>query len=545
MRTESAVMPARRSPEQTSAIMRRVRSTDTAPEVALRKALWRHGLRYRTGVRSLPGAPDLVFPRHRLALFVDGDFWHGRQPFQRGLTSVEEQFSRSPHRGYWVNKIERNCQRDRLATHSLARQGWRVLRLWATDVGHDLDRCVQLVLQSVGGDLSSSNGHRLPETHFPALTAVEFFSGIGLMRLALERSGWRILFANDIDDQKAEVYRDNFPVDDTLRLCDIRSLSADEIPAVSLATASFPCNDLSLAGKWRGINGTHSSTFWVFADLLEHMGSRAPRLILVENVPGFLNSHDGQDLFSALRRLNSLRYSCDMFLLDAAFFVPQSRPRLFIVASRAEPQQRTSVLTPNELAASPVRPKRLLDFIRTHPEVHWSLRPVPVPPRATPPLDAILEDVPDSSALWWSRQRADYMFSQLSDRHRLVAEQMLRGSTYSYATVFRRVRNGRSMAELRADGIAGCLRTPRGGSGRQILFKAGKGRYQVRLLNARECARLQGAPDTFLANVPLNQALFGFGDAVCVPVIEWILKFYILPLFSELLRSAEIGPLAD
>ena len=82
------------------------------------------------------------------------------------------------------------------------------------------------------------------------------------------------------------------------------------------------------------------------------------------------------------------------------------------------------------------------------------------------------------------------------------------------------------MAELRVDGIAGCLRTPRGGSGRQILVKAGFGEFHARLLTPRECARLMGAGD-FKISGSLNQALFGFGDAVCVPVIEWIAKHYL------------------
>jgi len=90
------------------------------------------------------------------------------------------------------------------------------------------------------------------------------------------------------------------------------------------------------------------------------------------------------------------------------------------------------------------------------------------------------------------------------------------------------------MAELRVDGVAGCLRTPRGGSGRQILFKAGKGEYRVRLLTARECARLQGVNDDYKINVPLNQALFGFGDAVCVPVLEWIAENYLLPCIKQM-----------
>ena len=89
------------------------------------------------------------------------------------------------------------------------------------------------------------------------------------------------------------------------------------------------------------------------------------------------------------------------------------------------------------------------------------------------------------------------------------------------------------MAELRTDTIAGCLRTPRGGSGRQILFAGGKGRYAVRLLTPRECARLMGADD-FKITVPLNQALFGFGDAVCVPVIRWIAENYLTPAWEKL-----------
>ncbi len=88
------------------------------------------------------------------------------------------------------------------------------------------------------------------------------------------------------------------------------------------------------------------------------------------------------------------------------------------------------------------------------------------------------------------------------------------------------------MAELRIDGVAGCLRTPRGGSGRQILFVAGRGKFFVRLLSPRECARLMGA-DKFKISVPLNQALFGFGDAVCVPVIRWITNNYLTPVWIE------------
>ena len=94
------------------------------------------------------------------------------------------------------------------------------------------------------------------------------------------------------------------------------------------------------------------------------------------------------------------------------------------------------------------------------------------------------------------------------------------------------------MAELRTDGVAGCLRTPRGGSGRQILLQAGFGKVKVRLLTPRECAKLMGADDFFI-DVPLNQALFGFGDAVCVPVISWIAKQYLNPVVEDMRTSAK------
>src|SRR5258708_2114273 len=116
---------------------------------------------------------------------------------------------------------------------------------------------------------------------------------------------------------------------------------------------------------------------------------------------------------------------------------------------------------------------------------------------------------------------------------------MIKQDHFTYATAFRRMRNKRSTAELRFDGIAGCLRTPRGGSARQILFKAGRGKYFVRLLTPRECGRLMGAGDYRILGSS-TQALFGFGDAVCVPVIEWIADNYLNPAINELIHSGPI-----
>ncbi len=374
----------------------------------------------------------------------------------------------------------------------------------------------------------------------PQLDCAEFFAGIGLVRLGLERQGWRVAFANDIDPKKAEMYRQNWPAEDHLVLGDIHSLEADDLPSCTLFTASFPCNDLSIAGRQEGLAGKESSAFWGLIRLLRDMGDRRPPLVMLENVVGFLKSHGGRDFEQALQALNDLGYSVDAMILNALHWTPQSRPRLFVLAKRSGEQRGRSCAL-----VSDARPQALFDFISDHPNICWDIRDVPPlpPPRAR--LADIVEDLPDSDPHWWNQERADYFMNQMSPKHESQASKMIAGRRYSYATAFRRVRHGRSMAELRTDGVAGCLRTPRGGSGRQILLKAGRGRYQVRLLTARECARLQGVPDDYVIDVPLNQALFGFGDAVCVPAIEWIVKHYLTPLTSELAASAVARQVAE
>lgn len=364
----------------------------------------------------------------------------------------------------------------------------------------------------------------------------EFFAGIGLLRLGLERTGWRIAFANDIDEDKRAMYRAHFGDTGEFVLGDVHKLDINTVPTVALATASFPCNDLSIAGKWKGLNGEHSSAFWGFMDVLTKMGERRPPLVLLENVMGFLTSDDGNDFRGALMALNKLGYAVDAIVIDAARFVPQSRQRLFVIATRT-PHISEINETP-KFYESDCRPPALADFIMWSPEINWRIRKLPPLPNAGTKLSDILQDLSPNSKMWWSRERANYLLNQMSPKHRAQAEAMIQGSRISYGTVFRRVRNEKSMAELRIDGIAGCLRTPRGGSGRQILFGAGKGQFMVRLLSPRECARLMGADD-FVIRATLNQALFGFGDAVCVPVIEWIGNNYLNPVWEEDYAKAE------
>ncbi|MBC8030271.1 MAG: DNA (cytosine-5-)-methyltransferase [Pyrinomonadaceae bacterium] len=418
-------------------------------------------------------------------------------------------------------------------------RGWTVLRFWESDVKNNLDFCVETTLRVIGKKAGTFSRSLLPQRSF-----AEFFAGIGLVRMGLENQGWIARFANEIDDQKKNMYCGHFGQTIELVVRDIRDVTTDQIPAVTLATASFPCNDLSLAGGRAGLNGGSSSVFWDFMRILKDSGNRRPPIVLLENVTGFLSSNGGLDFRDALAALSRLGYSVDSFILDAVDFVPHSRKRLFVIGVLDRVRSPIADQPRNvECAESTIRPKRLIQFINSNKDIRWNIRPLPDPPRRETMLWDILEDLPLNAPEWWSKKRARYLLSQMSPRHRAVADKMIAGRRWSYGTVFRRMRKYRSTAELRIDGIAGCLRTPRGGSARQILFKAGRGKYYARLLTPGDAAQLMGAKD-FRISVSRNQALFGFGDAVCVPVVEWIATYYLNPLVNELIRSSPLGPTA-
>jgi len=345
--------------------------------------------------------------------------------------------------------------------------------------------------------------------------AAEFFAGIGLVRMALERAGWTVKLANDIDEKKAELYRANFPARDFC-LGDIRDIHADDMPTVQLATASFPCIDLSLAGNRKGLGGQHSSAYWEFHRIIEAMRDRRPKYVLLENVLGLLSSDGGDDLRSIIASLNKMDYNCDLLAVDAARFVPQSRPRLFVVGVRGRRM--------TEPVAHDARPAQVLEFIRRHHDLKWSCVALPSLPRKHSDLATVIERLPENAPDWWNASRQAHLYSQMSARHRTLLRHLMDSRRLRFATVYKRVRPAGCRAEVRADGLAGCLRTPRGGSSKQFVIVAGNGRWRVRNMTAREYARLQGVPDSFNIDVPYLQALFGFGDAVCVPAVEWVVR---------------------
>ena len=351
----------------------------------------------------------------------------------------------------------------------------------------------------------------------------EFFAGIGLVREAIEPLGWQCVFANDIAPRKEEMYRRRFG-GEHFRLGDIHDLGIGDLPpGLDLVTASFPCIDLSLAGNRAGLAGQHSGTIWPFLEIVTALCIQRtpPSAVLLENVTGFLTSRDGADLADVCRRLAAVDYVIDVLVVDARWFRPQSRPRLFVAARQRElggPWRRS------DSRPSRVRPAAVRRFEAAHPELPFVDLPLPAPPAgAHDTLVSVLEDLPPDDARWWPDDRTAALVAEMAPQNRSRVDELLAGERDGVATMYRRRRNGRTVGELRPDRIAGCLRTPQGGSSVQFLVDCRSGAPRIRPLTGREYARLQGA-DSFPIEVNDRQARLGFGDAVCVQAVRWLVQ---------------------
>lgn len=380
----------------------------------------------------------------------------------------------------------------------------------------------------------------------------EFFAGIGLVRAGLEPGGWKCVYANDIEPKKAELYLNNF-ADGTFHLEDVWNTDrvVSRIPGVPfLATASFPCIDLSLAGHWTGLDGKHSSTFFAFIKVLQALGKRAPRMVLLENVTGLLTSQNGRDFRAVAVALAEQGYWLDAVVLDAKHFLPQSRPRVFIVGVKDHPPAGVAVAQRQDawfadawtdamaLAGKKLRPPKLVEAMRDAVlPTGWMAYPLKEPRCSQPALSRLIDS--DDSQDWWDEEAVRKHHDMMSDRHRATVDGLIAASRTAVGTIYRRKRYGKTRAEVRFDGTAGCLRTPKGGSARQIVIVIDKGRLRMRWMSPREYARLQGA-DSFRLVKNTNQNLYGFGDGVCVPVIEWIDRHVLTPNFNALTRGESL-----
>ena len=354
---------------------------------------------------------------------------------------------------------------------------------------------------------------------------------------------WRCLFANDLDPRKARAYADNWGAAE-LRLADVTTLRPGDLPGhADLAWASFPCQDLSLAGAGAGLSGARSSAFWGFYALLRALraGGRAPRLVALENVLGLLASKGGADFAALCRALADLGYRFGALTIDAAHFVPQSRPRLFLVALADE------VAPPPELTApGPIPPyappalRRAVDALPAPLAKRWLWWRLPPPPRVNRTLVDCLDAAPDD-APWLNDSRTQALLAALSKASRAGLERARTAGERRVAALFRRTRADGVRAEARFDGLAGCLRTPAGGSSRQFLLDIDDGTARARLIGVREAARLMGLPDSYRLPARRNEAYHLLGDGVVAPVVRFLGENLLAPL-AQAGRSIDRRP---
>lgn len=364
--------------------------------------------------------------------------------------------------------------------------------------------------------------------------AAEFFAGIGLARLGMSRAGIEVVWSNDIAPAKHAMFEQNFGVskEHVFLLKDLGEVTREQLPEnLDLAWASFPCTDLSLAGGRAGLHrGIASSTFWHFIKILSKLGSARPSVIALENVTAFATSHAGKDIASAIRSLNGLGYSVDVLNIDARRFVPQSRPRLFLIGTNAP------VATVTE--PSPLRPDWLATVFKDSSLVTHKMHVPEPPPMLTDGLVAYLEELRDNDSRWWHTERVEAFVQSLSELQFERFKKLREGEVVTARTAYRRMRQGIPRWELRSDGVAGCLRTASGGSSKQAIVFLGNGEVRIRWMTPREYASLMGAPNYSIDGVKENHAYSGFGDAVCAPVVEWLSKHYLVPLLTSIETNA-------
>jgi DNA (cytosine-5)-methyltransferase 1 len=369
----------------------------------------------------------------------------------------------------------------------------------------------------------------------------EFFAGGGMARAGLG-AAWNCLFANDFDVKKAASYAENWG-DARLRVEDVAKLDARDLPGCAdLAWASFPCQDLSLAGVGAGLEGQCSGAFWPFWRLIENlaMEGRAPTLIVLENVCGALSSHDGKDFAAISEAMSAAGYCFGAVVINALHFLPQSRPRLFIIGARANLVPPPDLIS-KEAHAIWYPPALIAAYEKLSPAAKkaWIWWRLPMPPVCRVTFSDLLETEPEG-VVWQSEAQTRALLAMMSPAHRAKVEAAQRMRRRVVGAVYKRTRMedlaGKKQkvqrAEIRLDDIAGCLRTPSGGSSRQTLLIIEGDHLRSRLLSPREAARLMGLPDHYRLPKNYTEAYHLAGDGVAVPVVRFLAQNLLEPLVA-------------
>ncbi|MDR6530254.1 DNA (cytosine-5)-methyltransferase 1 [Caulobacter rhizosphaerae] len=377
----------------------------------------------------------------------------------------------------------------------------------------------------------------------------EFFAGGGMARAGLGPS-WTCLFANDFDGKKGLAYQENWGAGGELHVGDVRKVATSQLPGqADLIWGSFPCQDLSLAGGGAGLKGERSGTFYPFWDIVKALiaEGRGPKIVALENVCGTLTSHDGSDFEAICKTFADAGYRYGALVINASLFVPQSRPRLFVIGVRADIKIDATLLShgPIEPFHTPAL-QRAIDRIdqQTRKKLIWWN--VPTPPHRKLCFADVIEEKP-ASVSWHTPAETMQLLAMMSPINLDKVNAAKRAGRRMVGGVYKRTRideKGRKVqrAEIRFDDVAGCLRTPAGGSSRQVIVVVDGDKVRSRLISARETARLMGLDDSYKLPKNYNEAYHLTGDGVAVPVVRHIAEHIFEPLLGW---RAKVGSVTE
>lgn len=372
----------------------------------------------------------------------------------------------------------------------------------------------------------------------PSYSFAEFFSGGGMARAGLGQA-WECVLANDINAKKCSSYKENWSSEhlfegDIAKL-DNRLLHRN----IDLYWASSPCQDFSLAGNGNGLNGRKSSAFhpWIKQVKNAVNSGHAPKIIAFENVVGLLSSNNGADFITVIREISRLGYHIGAEIIDAKHFVPHSRPRLFIVGVHKRSRLPAGVIN-KQNHNKPAQLEKAYCRLPNDLKKNWVWWDLGVSSPTPQSLATIIDsEIPDE--VWFSKQKTTQLIGLMNRQHQEKMKLASSQNRLIIGTIYKRGRPDNTgkivqRAELRLDGIAGCLRTPGGGSSRQtIMFIDGKN-IRARLLTACEAARLMGLPDGYKLPENYNDAYHLIGDGVVVPVVRHLANKIFEPILDAI-----------
>ena len=352
------------------------------------------------------------------------------------------------------------------------------------------------------------------------------------------RSSWDCVLANDISKKKCNAYEANWGRE-KLICGDIATLDATVLKQpIDMYWGSSPCQDFSLAGRGLGLKGSRSGVFYQWIENISEAvkAGFAPRIIAFENVVGLLSRRGGADLQAVISAFSRLGYKSGAIEVDARHFVPQSRPRLFVIAVRKDLQIDPSLGSAKNTPGT--HSERLTRFAAALPSalaahwVWWNFDQSRF--SRSQDLASIIET---DCAEWHTDTETARLLSLMTPLQRSKIKSLQKAKEPVAGTIYKRGRPNASgkteqRAEARFDGIAGCLRTPGGGSSRQTLIIVDQSRIRTRLITKREAARLMGLPETYRLPERYNEAYHLLGDGVVVPVVEALNSALLLPLIQ-------------